>query len=291
VEILPKEVTIVEKVVVVERERTPPEFMPKDLVTISLMGYDTDKVPYHGDHVTKYIDHDVKIAISRAQLWMGLTVDGDLGPKTESEVQRHLLHPTLRQREIWYGDPIVPHQHGRDGRAWSIDSEGYVKTDYDIVVSGELLRHAKLIVRNNRKHILEEHDDNMRKLIYSCILTESSGKKDATRYEPHLDDYSYGLMQILYTTAKTLGFDGEPEELLDPLTNIAWGSELIAKQQYKNLGDPVLTAAAYNAGGVYESGSNQWRMRCYGSPNLCHIDKFIRNWNAVTMANIDGYEL
>ena len=41
--------------------------------------------------------------------------------------------------------------------------------------------------------------------IIACICTESGGKYNAERYEPHLNDRSMGLMQTLTLTARHVG--------------------------------------------------------------------------------------
>jgi len=78
-------------------------------------------------------------------------------------------------------------------------------------------------------------------LVEAIVQVESGGQTDAFRFEPKfwsrylakLPDYrganprrvsaSYGLMQIMYQTAKERGFDGQPEELFCPDVNLEWG--------------------------------------------------------------------
>jgi hypothetical protein len=44
----------------------------------------------------------------------------------------------------------------------------------------------------------------------------------------------------------------------------------VIKQRWAQSGDdPILVAASYNAGGVYSSDDNPWRIRCYGN----HLDR------------------
>jgi soluble lytic murein transglycosylase-like protein len=54
-------------------------------------------------------------------------------------------------------------------------------------------------------------------LIHSVVARES-GYNPSARNGPY-----YGLMQILPQTARTMGFRGEPEELLDASTNLHFG--------------------------------------------------------------------
>ena len=97
-------------------------------------------------------------------------------------------------------------------------------------------------------------------------MVKRDGNTYARREEPQISDASYGLGQILYGTARGLGFDGKPDELYDPETNI----DLIGKyhkrtvERYGELSvDQLVTA--YNAGNPY------------GSPYPGHLVKF-NNW-------------
>ncbi len=106
---------------------------------------------------------------------------------------------------------------------------------------------------------------------------------------PLFGDYSAGPMQILATTARWvisaqhLDYDAfrvapvyerrpEPPQthpMYEAGNNIALGTAVI-KQRWKQTGDdPILVAAAYNAGGVYQSSENPWGVRCYGN----HLDR------------------
>lgn len=107
-------------------------------------------------------------------------------------------------------------------------------------------------------------------LVASIIIAESGGRKYAAQYQPKYRHFykvnefakslgitpiterihqatSVGLMQIMLSTARTLGFKGHYAELYDPETNIRYGTELLRrlKLQYGNVRD---MAAAYNAG-------------------------------------------
>jgi len=104
-----------------------------------------------------------------------------------------------------------------------------------------------------------------------------------------LGDYSIGPMQTLATTARWVireqrleydpftvapvyEFRPEPPDehpLYDYEKNIDIGTAEI-KQRWPVTGDdPVLVAAAFNAGGLYKSAQNPWRLRTYGS----HLDR------------------
>ncbi|MBM4284748.1 MAG: hypothetical protein FJ128_05810 [Deltaproteobacteria bacterium] len=139
-------------------------------------------------------------------------------------------------------------------------------------------------------------------LIIMTIATETAAYRkvgftgpSTFRWEPHvkvtdvspplLGDYSAGPMQTLATTARwviraqNLDYDPfkvapvyefQPEPPADhPLygyrVNIDIGAAEI-KQRWGMTGDdPILVGAAYNAGGLYKSTSNPWRLRSSGN--------------------------
>jgi soluble lytic murein transglycosylase-like protein len=95
-----------------------------------------------------------------------------------------------------------------------------------------------------------EHIPNA--LTLATIDTESSFQADAIKEEAN--DNSYGLMQILHGTARDMGFQGDPEDLLDPETNIKWGTAY-QNWLYKRYNDFDAVIHAYNEGpGNYDKG-------------------------------------
>ncbi len=119
------------------------------------------------------------------------------------------------------------------------------------------------------------------------------------RWEPHVQvkdvspptrgDYSAGPMQTLATTARwvirtqNLSYDPfevapsynqrpEPPEhhpLYDYAVNIDIGTAEIFQRWSRSGDDPILVAAAFNAGGLYETSGNAWCLKCYGN----HLDR------------------
>lgn len=85
-------------------------------------------------------------------------------------------------------------------------------------------------------------------LIKGVIGRESAFVPTAKRGEPQIGDASYGLMQLLYSTAKALGYTGTPEGLLDPATNIHYGTMLLAQNLSRTGGDEASAISAYNGG-------------------------------------------
>jgi hypothetical protein len=86
-------------------------------------------------------------------------------------------------------------------------------------------------------------------LIYATIMTESNGNVYAYRYEPDIKDASLCMGQILISTARSLGFRGNPNDMYKPEICI----DLIGKYHrimLNEFGDltPNQLATAYNAG-------------------------------------------
>lgn len=131
-------------------------------------------------------------------------------------------------------------------------------------------------------------------LLVATIATESNGRSDAVRFEPgYVDEYttphkvSSGLMQTLLSTASaTLQMSIGIETLKDPLTSLRAGALYIARQARATALDPVLVAAAYNAGGLYlQTGAqNRWKLRQFPLGSGAHIDRFVRFYNDAVSA-------
>ncbi len=85
-------------------------------------------------------------------------------------------------------------------------------------------------------------------LTKSIISVESAWIPVAIRQEPELGDASRGLMQILYATAKDMGYTGTPDGLFDPATNIRYGVRFLRyliSRWGSSLSDVI---SAYNGG-------------------------------------------
>jgi len=84
--------------------------------------------------------------------------------------------------------------------------------------------------------------------IQAVIQTESSWNRLAYRAEPAIHDASYGLMQLLYSTAQGLGYTGPVQGLYDPATNIDLGAKLLGQLRQSYGEDFRRVYSAYNSG-------------------------------------------
>jgi soluble lytic murein transglycosylase-like protein len=83
-------------------------------------------------------------------------------------------------------------------------------------------------------------------LIRAIIIVESGGNPLAIRQEPG-GEASRGLMQLLLSTARSLGYNGPPDGLFDPALNVKLGTAYLWRL-YQRLGDWQAVISAYNGG-------------------------------------------
>lgn len=87
-------------------------------------------------------------------------------------------------------------------------------------------------------------------LLKGVIARESAWNPGAFRYEPAINDASYGLMQVLLSTAKSAlnAPSLTPSDLFIPDTNIAAGAAYLRYQLGRYGGDYRKAVSAYNCG-------------------------------------------
>lgn len=221
------------------------------------------------------IDGDFGLKTERSvilfQLENGLVVDGQAGRDTLLVMANRIkeFKAGLYYRSKWINGEFNNY-HG--GVHWQVDngirtSSGFER--WEDTTSSTLTNILKLYTK-----LLEDKD---LRLVATIISVESTGNPNAMRPEPAINDKSYGLMQILYTTAKGVGFSGVPEDLLDPAINVELGWKYIQSLEKYHGWDPVLVAACYNAGRIKPSSSNRFHTHTYGT----YLDKFIKYYNSV----------
>lgn len=125
-----------------------------------------------------------------------------------------------------------------------------------------------------------------------AILCTESGRNlnpSATLVEPD-QRVSSGIMQVLTATAsQMLGRKVDVNELKNPMTSIAAGVAYLQHQKDKTWFDPILSAASYNAGGLYQArpqDNNRFNLRSTGD----HLERMIRWYGDVCfVAKADGW--
>lgn len=80
------------------------------------------------------------------------------------------------------------------------------------------------------------------------IIVRESGYNARARHGPY-----YGLMQIRYDTARSMGYTGTPEGLLDAETNLRYGGKYLAGAYRVANGDPEKAVSFYATGYYYDA--------------------------------------
>lgn len=80
------------------------------------------------------------------------------------------------------------------------------------------------------------------------IIVRESGYNAGARHGPF-----WGLMQIRYDTARSMGYHGAPEGLLDADTNLRYGVRYLAGAYKVAYGDPEKAVSFYATGYYYDA--------------------------------------
>lgn len=86
-----------------------------------------------------------------------------------------------------------------------------------------------------------------RELVHKVVQRESDYRPGA-RNGPY-----YGMMQILPATARGIGFEGQPADLLDAETNLKWGVKYLRGAWMVSDGDMDAAVMWYARGYYYEA--------------------------------------
>lgn len=141
-------------------------------------------------------------------------------------------------------------------------------------------------------------------LLIACALTESSAdnlktpvreNETCVREEPGFvsDEktphrVSAGLCQLLISTARATMHDSSIDRnwLLVPENSIMACASYIRDLASRTECDPILTACAYNAGGLYHDATegNRWRLRQFSLGTSRHADRFAQYFAAAMQA-------
>ena len=112
-------------------------------------------------------------------------------------------------------------------------------------------------------------------LIKAIIMVESSGRPNAIRHEWNGHD-SIGLMQVTIPAARDVGYTGDENGLLNPFTNIEYGTKYLKKMINEFNGNIYKAIAAYNAG-AYNVKHGRYS-RTYVARVLNYYDMFKRGY-------------
>lgn len=102
--------------------------------------------------------------------------------------------------------------------------------------------------------------------VRAIIVRESNGDTLAKRTEtsgPSKGHSSYGLMQVLDSTAADLGLVGDPTALFIPEIGISYGVKYFASQLRRYNGDVPRAVAAYNAGSAFRRSDGSFVNQSY----------------------------
>lgn len=91
-----------------------------------------------------------------------------------------------------------------------------------------------------------EHD--VPEMLLHRVIQRESGYRADARNGPY-----WGLMQILPQTARTMGFQGAPEELLDPEVNLRYAGRYLRGAWLVSEGDMDAAVTWYARGYYYEA--------------------------------------
>jgi peptidoglycan L-alanyl-D-glutamate endopeptidase CwlK len=201
----------------------------------------------------------------------------------------------------WHALPAIEPSdwgHPFGGRPWRVDQHGVYlrdqsggerrfRTDGNPVTCGAVVEvFGPQILKCSAKHGVPPE------LLIMTIATEVGSYRKygftgprTFRWEPHIGDYSAGPMQILGGTAREinqqmgLGYpeaffpkfaarpDPPPEDLALYRADVALdvGAAYIRNHMNRTGTNPILVAAAYNAGSLRDDPENPWGLKCYGN--------------------------
>lgn len=118
-------------------------------------------------------------------------------------------------------------------------------------------------------------------LVYSVIYRESVFVPTAIRWEANVKQKAFGLMQILPTTAKDMGFAGDEFQLIRPDINLKYGIKYLGYQMQRYKGDLTKVAAAYNAGSALYTTSGRFI-------NQDYVNNVMRIYNLLDSVIVKG---
>jgi len=129
--------------------------------------------------------------------------------------------------------------------------------------------------------------------VKAIMIAESGGNPRAYRAEPQIDDASRGLMQFLLSTARGLGYTGEPDGLYDPAISLDLGAHYIHDLRRSYGEDFQAVYSAYNSGSPtkYKTSSQVAANVARAVANLAAVEGGITQVEGVADPEISGWLL
>jgi len=245
-----------------------------------------------------------------------IKVDGIYGNETRKAIKKFkFLHYNLLNDDKLTGDVIwnlfagmaykpnkydimdltKPHKYFEDSTLWKFGEHGIelngFMPDFKVDKDEKILEAENMLVIHYEDVFKASSYFRVpAELIYATFMTESYGNPKAIREEPgYISDektphrVSPGIMQTLISTARVALKDNSinTKYLLVPANSINAGTAYISRQWYITKYDPVLVAAAYNAGRLaYQNGeNNRFKLRQYPIGTDHHCIRFIKWFN------------
>lgn len=161
----------------------------------------------------------------------------------------------------------------------------YISAETDEVIRGKYL---VAVEKYSQKFKVEKA------LIRAIVTVESQNNPFAMRYEPHLkktewytntlpekyreDKYSYcsmGFMQVLFGIARSLGFKGTPQDLMDPDHSVHYGTKHLANflKKYSKMEDAI---SSYNQGKPRKTADGKYKNQYY----VTSVMRFYKQYKA-----------
>lgn len=119
------------------------------------------------------------------------------------------------------------------------------------------------------------------KLIRAIISVESNWNQNAVRHEPQINDTSWGLMQVLLSTARRVSGNSNltSGQLVQPTVNILIGTKYLRELTDRYQGRLTDVIAAYNAGSAFRAKSDPTKYTNQG-----YVDKVLSAYKGPELA-------
>lgn len=132
------------------------------------------------------------------------------------------------------------------------------------------------IDKNNLEAIFKasDHFKVERALMLGLIMWESGFNTNEQLFEKNVNDFSVGLCQVRYETAKGMGFKGKLADLFDPYTNVYYGARYLSERLHENNNNYPDSLSAYNAGHVSKNLLGQYTNADYVNGIMIYYGQF-----------------